>query len=139
MASFLLLSLFALAEIAQSQTPTPTPGTCYTPQGVPIPGQQACNAYLQVSSCCPKGATCFSNQLCILTDPDEVGNGLSLGAVLRGGCTNPLWSNSICGSFCLGAQLLLRTFSHANESFKAMEMMVSYRLAETSSTVVNRA
>ncbi|KAF2805881.1 uncharacterized protein BDZ99DRAFT_539136 [Mytilinidion resinicola] len=94
----LLLSLLALSNAVHSQGQ----GTCYTPQGVPTDGQQACNPYQQVSSCCPSGTTCFSNQLCILTDPEEVSDTLPLGAVLRGSCTNPLWSNSICGSFCLG-------------------------------------
>lgn len=39
--------------------------------------------------------------LCVVTDPSTANAGLSIGATAQGTCTNPDWSSSECGSFCL--------------------------------------
>lgn len=75
---------------------------CYYPGGMWADDQFPCDKYAYTSLCCPTGWTCFSNKLCIATDPSVVSSDLQLGTAIRGTCTNPLWNNNACGDFCLG-------------------------------------
>ncbi|KAK4134987.1 hypothetical protein BT67DRAFT_433785 [Trichocladium antarcticum] len=75
---------------------------CYFPGGDLAPGYFACIAYgAPVSSCCAPGWTCFSSALCIATTETAAFPNITLGAVQRGACTAPKWSNEFCGSVCL--------------------------------------
>jgi len=74
---------------------------CYYPGGAWASDQFPCNKYAYTTLCCPTGWTCFSNNLCIATDPSVVSSSLPLGTAIRGTCTNPLWDNTVCGDFCL--------------------------------------
>ncbi|KAK4220041.1 hypothetical protein QBC37DRAFT_76789 [Rhypophila decipiens] len=75
---------------------------CYYPGGEPALGFYPCQAFdAAISSCCPAGWTCFSNALCIATTNSNSFPNLTLGAVQRGACTNPKWTNDICGGACL--------------------------------------
>ena len=75
---------------------------CYFPGGDLAPKQSPCNPYAYTTLCCPFGWTCFSNNLCIVTDLGAVNGDFPIGTAIRGTCTNPLWNNSECGGFCLG-------------------------------------
>ncbi|KAM7192917.1 hypothetical protein V8F33_008105 [Rhypophila sp. PSN 637] len=78
---------------------------CYYPGGEPALGFYPCQAFdAPISSCCPAGWTCFSNALCIATTNSNSFPNLTLGAVQRGACTNPKWTNDICGGACLDAE-----------------------------------
>ncbi|KAK3939066.1 hypothetical protein QBC46DRAFT_388728 [Diplogelasinospora grovesii] len=74
---------------------------CYFPGGGSALGYYPCAANAYISSCCPAGWTCYSNALCIATTDSNSFPNLTLGAVQRGACTNPNWTNDICGSACL--------------------------------------
>jgi hypothetical protein len=75
-------------------------GQCYTPHGDYVHDQHPCDDHSQVSSCCPTGWTCFSNNLCIVTSPSV--DSAAIGTTSRGTCTNPSWDEEACGNFCLG-------------------------------------
>ena len=76
-------------------------GSCYYPG----PGlswastQHPCDLHSEISLCCPTGWTCFSNKLCIATDPHAAN--AAVGSTRRGTCTNPQWDEETCGDFCL--------------------------------------
>lgn len=74
---------------------------CYYPGGAWAKDQFPCDKYAYTTLCCPTGWTCFSNNLCIATDPSVVSSDLPLGTAIRGTCTNPQWNNTVCGDFCL--------------------------------------
>jgi hypothetical protein len=74
---------------------------CYYPGGTWAKDQFPCNGHAYTTLCCPTGWTCFSNNLCIATDPSVVSSDLPLGTSIRGTCTNPLWNSTACGDFCL--------------------------------------
>ncbi len=54
-----------------------------------------------IANCCPQGWSCFSNGLCVVTTETASFPNLTLGAVIRGACTNPDWNSNICGDRCL--------------------------------------
>lgn len=78
---------------------------CYYPGGDSIAFDQVpCVNYVPSSVCCPTGWTCFSNTLCVATDPGVVNDTVPLGTSIRGTCTNPNWASegdAACGNFCL--------------------------------------
>jgi hypothetical protein len=74
---------------------------CYYPGGAWASDQYPCNKYAYTTLCCPTGWTCFSNNLCVATDPSVVSSDLPLGTAIRGTCTNPQWNDTVCGDFCL--------------------------------------
>lgn len=78
-------------------------GTCYYPSGDIAYGYYPCivvNAY--ISACCQTGWTCFSNSLCVMTDPTSSSNlNVAIGSTSRAACTDPEWSSEVCGGFCL--------------------------------------
>jgi hypothetical protein len=76
-------------------------GTCYYPSGSVAAGFSPCDPTAFITQCCPTGWTCFSNSLCVVTDPRTVNSTVSLGTTIRSTCTNPKWNNAICGNFCL--------------------------------------
>ncbi|KAH8657041.1 hypothetical protein BGZ60DRAFT_138330 [Tricladium varicosporioides] len=76
-------------------------GQCYFPGGSWASDQSPCDPYAFTTLCCPSGWTCFSNNLCIVTDLGAVKNAFPLGTAIRGTCTNPKWNNTACGDFCL--------------------------------------
>ena len=71
---------------------------CYFPGGSVAEGHSPCSPSLSTSFCCPFGYTCFSNHICIVTDP---GTGAPFQASTRGSCTEKEWDSSACGDFCL--------------------------------------
>jgi hypothetical protein len=76
-------------------------GTCYYPGGKVAPNHFPCDqAY--ITQCCPMGWTCFSNNVCAVTDPRAASSSQPIGTSARAPCTNPKWNNDICGDFCLG-------------------------------------
>ncbi|KAE8449200.1 hypothetical protein EG329_008367 [Mollisiaceae sp. DMI_Dod_QoI] len=77
------------------------PGQCYFPGGAWANDSRPCDPYAITTLCCPIGWTCFSNYACVVTDLSVVGSSFPLGTTIRGACTNPLWNNGFCGSFCL--------------------------------------
>lgn len=87
-------------------------GQCYFPPeiegqlGFQATEQKPCDAFAEVTLCCPLGWTCFSNKLCVVTDSTAVGDMWPLGTALRGTCTNPEWDNTACGNFCLSKFVL---------------------------------
>lgn len=101
----LLMYLLSLAVIVGRATVNAL-GECYFP-GVPpayAAGYLPCDKYAVTSVCCMAGWTCFDNKLCIATDPGIVNgsdDGVELGTVMRGTCTNPEWDGEACGDFCL--------------------------------------
>src|SRR5580700_6443290 len=78
---------------------------CYYPGGTWAKGHSPCDKYAFTTLCCPTGWTCFSNNLCIVTDPGIISSSLPLGTAIRGTCTNPLWNNTVCGDFCLSKSI----------------------------------
>jgi hypothetical protein len=78
---------------------------CYFPGGALASQQSPCDPYAYTTLCCPFGWTCFSNNLCIVTDLGAVNGDFPIGTAIRGTCTNPLWNNSECGDFCLSMYL----------------------------------
>jgi hypothetical protein len=83
------------------------PGTCYYPGLQDGLGDVAedyfpCDDTQYEAQCCPKGYTCFSNLLCMITDPRGANSSAPVGTVKRASCTNARWQNTICGNFCLG-------------------------------------
>ncbi len=74
---------------------------CYYPGGAWAGNQFPCDKYAYATLCCPTGWTCFSNNLCIATDPSVISSDLPLGTAIRGTCTNPQWNDTACGDFCL--------------------------------------
>ena len=85
-----------LQAIAESNAP------CYSPAGTEAAGFFPCDPTAYITACCPMGWTCFSNSLCIVTDPHISNDSLALGTTIRAACTNPKWNNAVCGGFCLG-------------------------------------
>jgi len=75
---------------------------CYYPSGGVALGYYACVATAYITTCCPQGYTCYSNNLCVVTTPSDIFPNVTVGDAKRGACTNPKWNNAICGSFCLG-------------------------------------
>jgi hypothetical protein len=97
--SGLLLGLL-LAYVASTRADPNAP--CYFPGGDPALLYKPCDEFAFVTSCCPTGWTCFSNDLCIATDAEAVeGQNIPLGTTFRATCTNPIWSRT-CAQFCLG-------------------------------------
>jgi hypothetical protein len=88
---------------------TPALTQCYYP-GPPVTGGTLaanftpCDPFAFTSLCCPSGWTCFSNNLCVVTDPN-VDVGSPLGTAIRGACTNPQWNTTACGDFCRSKNL----------------------------------
>lgn len=74
---------------------------CYLPGGSLAANQLPCDPFAMTAQCCPTGWTCFSNNLCVVTDPQVVSSQIPIGTASRGSCTNPLWNNTACGDFCL--------------------------------------
>ncbi|KAN0068003.1 hypothetical protein V8E54_013931 [Elaphomyces granulatus] len=74
---------------------------CYNPDGTPAAqGHYPCQ-FAFTTFCCLQGWTCFSNDLCIATDPSVISSAVAIGTSYRGSCTNPNWNDSACGNFCL--------------------------------------
>lgn len=71
---------------------------CYFPGGQVAEGHSPCSPSQSTSFCCPFGYTCFSNHICIVTDP---GTGAPFQASTRGSCSEKEWDRSACGDFCL--------------------------------------
>jgi hypothetical protein len=80
------------------------PGTCYYPSGEIASDFLPCDAYAYITQCCPSGWTCFSNSLCVVTDPRAANATYPIATTIRAGCTNSIWNNAICGDFCLSTQ-----------------------------------
>ncbi|KAF8864376.1 hypothetical protein BDZ45DRAFT_737382 [Acephala macrosclerotiorum] len=76
-------------------------GQCYFPGGAWDNSSRPCDPHAITTLCCPIGWTCFSNYACVVTDSSIVGSSFPLRTTIRGSCTNPLWNNDFCGSFCL--------------------------------------
>ncbi|EPE10495.1 hypothetical protein F503_05590 [Ophiostoma piceae UAMH 11346] len=74
---------------------------CYNPTGTLALGYYPCDATAYITNCCASGWTCFSNSLCVVTTASESYPNLTMGAVERAMCTNPMWNNDICGDFCI--------------------------------------
>ncbi|KAF2676645.1 hypothetical protein K458DRAFT_492372 [Lentithecium fluviatile CBS 122367] len=74
---------------------------CYLPNGSWSPGFFACDPTAFITSCCPTGWTCYSNSMCVVTDPSTANSSHPVGTSIRASCTNPKWNNAICGDFCL--------------------------------------
>ncbi|OIW25214.1 hypothetical protein CONLIGDRAFT_691002 [Coniochaeta ligniaria NRRL 30616] len=91
------LAILALAGLVHSDPNAP----CYDPKGIRAPGYYPCDPTAYITTCCPQGWTCFSNSLCVVTTHSNAFPNLTLGDVVRGTCTNPLWANEICGDYCL--------------------------------------
>lgn len=76
---------------------------CYFANGDLAEGYHTCDVKSPVSSCCPSGYTCSSNELCVLTtrpsleQPDSAPSTVS-----RGACTEPRWNGNSCGGNCFG-------------------------------------
>ena len=79
-----------------------TVAQCYLPGGSWAPDHVPCNNSAYPSSCCKPGWTCFSNTLCIATDPSVIENGVAVGTAFRAACTSPQWNKTVCGNICLG-------------------------------------
>lgn len=90
-------------------------GQCYFPGGVQRAfGWEPCVDFVEQSICCPTGWTCFSNKLCVATDPSVVNSTVPLGSTRRGACTNPSGNTTVCGDFCQSACRVERTVLTAN-------------------------
>lgn len=74
---------------------------CYFANGDPAKGYHTCDVKSPVSSCCPPGYTCSSNELCVLISPTSLEQPAP-GTVSRGACTEPRWNGNSCGGNCLG-------------------------------------
>src|SRR5579871_4613105 len=74
---------------------------CYFPSGDRALGYFPCDANAYIVQCCPSGWTCYSNSLCVITDPSTVNTTAPIGTSIRGTCTDPKWVNPICGEYCL--------------------------------------
>jgi len=93
----LFLHLFVLQALADVAEPL---GTCYDPGGRVAPNNFPCDqAY--ITQCCPMGWTCYSNNICAVTDPRSASSSQPVGTSIRATCTNPEWNNDVCGDFCL--------------------------------------
>src|SRR5436190_19615456 len=90
--SVLIVLIFALKPVL---------GQCYFPSGDIAQDHIPCNPFAFTSLCCPQGWTCFSGGICVITDLSKYPSGVSIGATIRGSCTNPQWDRSACGSVCL--------------------------------------
>ncbi|KAK4209728.1 hypothetical protein QBC37DRAFT_294037 [Rhypophila decipiens] len=78
------------------------PAPCYGFNGKFQTGYYPCQTFdVAVSQCCSPGWTCFSNAMCITTNPVVFLPNVTLGSVLRSACTDPGWNVSGCGGFCL--------------------------------------
>ncbi|KAF2685342.1 hypothetical protein K458DRAFT_417403 [Lentithecium fluviatile CBS 122367] len=64
---------------------------CYYPDGKIAPGLVPCNATAEVTHCCRDADVCLSNGLCFST---------GLGTIVRRGCTDSKWNNTVCPTFC---------------------------------------
>ena len=125
----LFLLLFLQRAFADPNAP------CYFPIGRPAPGYFACDTTAYITQCCPKGWTCYSNNLCVVTDPSEANSTNPIGTTIRATCTDPKWKNAVCGDFCLvrsrfflfKAQTLtgLRTTQTPTEGLKLAEIIYS--------------
>jgi len=82
----------------------PVLGQCYFPSGDVAQDHITCSPFAVTSLCCPQGWTCFSGGICVITDLSKYPSGLSIGATIRGSCTNPKWDRSACGDVCLKDQ-----------------------------------
>ncbi|KAF2478284.1 uncharacterized protein BDR25DRAFT_251022 [Lindgomyces ingoldianus] len=89
--------LWLLVRIAFADTDAP----CYSPNGARATGYFACDPTAYITSCCPQGWTCYSNSMCVVTDPSTANSSHPIGTSMRGTCTNPVWNNAICGDYCL--------------------------------------
>lgn len=89
-------SLLTATVISDANAP------CYDPSGEVTPGYYPCDPTAYITTCCPQGWTCFSSSLCIVTTHSNAFPNLTLGEVVRGTCTNPLWNDNVCGDYCLG-------------------------------------
>lgn len=74
---------------------------CYFPGGDWASGYYPCDPTAYTTLCCQIGWTCFSNGLCMITDPSTANATYQVGTTFRGACTNPKWNASACGAFCL--------------------------------------
>ena len=83
---------------------------CYYPGGAWAGGHVPCDPHAYATLCCPRGWTCFSNNLCVATDPSVILSEIAIGTSYRGACTNPNWNTSACGDFCL-SKIVSRIFS----------------------------
>ncbi|ORY07297.1 hypothetical protein BCR34DRAFT_27717 [Clohesyomyces aquaticus] len=93
--AFFLFLLVSQTVVADIDAP------CYSPNGARAPGYFACDPTAYITSCCPKGWTCYSNSMCVVTDPSTANSSYPIGTSIRGTCTNPVWNNAICGDYCL--------------------------------------
>ena|ERR1700719_271374 len=90
---------------------------CYYPDGTSAGrGHFPCNQSAFTTFCCLQGWTCFSNDLCIATDPSVISSAVPIGTSYRGTCTNPDWNDSACGNFCL-SKILLGSFIASQTNF----------------------
>lgn len=95
--SVLLLLLKVMSRTASAQPPL---GSCYYPNGQWASNQYPCYSYRYISFCCPSGWSCYSNQLCVVTDPDTANSSYPIGTTAQGTCTNPQKDTGSCGGFC---------------------------------------
>jgi len=93
----LILSLLGIVGVAKAEES----GTCYTPTGSVAEHYMPCDETGYIRSCCPSGWTCFSNNICVVTDPRSANSTDPLGSTVRTACTDPSWNNDTCGDFCL--------------------------------------
>lgn len=91
----LLLLLLPRYIVADENAP------CYGPGGSLTEGFFPCDPTAYITACCPMGWTCFSNAMCVVTDPGVVDESRPVGTSQRGMCTNPVWNNAVCGDYCL--------------------------------------
>ncbi len=75
---------------------------CYLPGGNWVSDYVPCNSSAYASPCCKPGWTCFSNTLCIATDPSVIENGVAVGTAFRPACSTPQWNKTACGDVCQG-------------------------------------
>lgn len=92
-----LATFFFLLSLVFSDENAP----CYLPNGSQAFGFLPCNVFARVTSCCPMGWTCYSNSMCVVTDPSTANSAYPIGTSMRGSCTNPEWDNAFCGDYCL--------------------------------------
>ena len=92
-----LVALYTLPQRVVANASAP----CYDPAGSVVPGYYPCDPTAYITNCCASGWTCFSNSLCVVTTASESYPNLTMGAVERAMCTNPMWNNDICGDFCI--------------------------------------
>ncbi|KAF2762987.1 hypothetical protein EJ05DRAFT_495828 [Pseudovirgaria hyperparasitica] len=95
-----LVSLVFLQTWMSAVDATPN-APCYYPGGESALLYQPCNPFAFTSACCPSGFTCFSNNVCILTDPNATTTNVPLGTAFRPTCTNPNFNTRLCGNYCL--------------------------------------